>query len=63
MSYKVRLSDNAEEEIKQLQNPIKHRVKNALRRLAEDPRSGKPLRWQLRRIIQMPSALCKARKR
>ncbi len=47
MSYKVRLSDNAKKEIKRLQNPIKRRVKNALRRLAEDPRSGKPLRWQL----------------
>jgi len=44
MSYKVRLSDNAEEEIKLLQNPIRRRVINALRRLAEKPRSGKPLK-------------------
>ncbi|MBC8228385.1 type II toxin-antitoxin system RelE/ParE family toxin [bacterium] len=48
MSYKVRLSDNAEEEIKLLQNPIRRRVINALRRLAEEPRAGKPLKWQLR---------------
>ena len=48
MPYHVRVPDKVEKEISKLPTNIQRQVVNALKKLAENPRLGAPLRWQLK---------------
>ena len=47
MNYSVDLSDSAIDEIRPLPANLKRRIANALDRIGENPRLGKPLKWEL----------------
>ena len=48
MPYHVRVPDKVEKEIAKLPTNIQRQVVNELKKLAENPRLGAPLRWQLK---------------
>jgi len=45
MNYSVDLSDSAIDEIRPLPANFKRRIENALDRIGDNPRLGKPLKW------------------
>ncbi len=48
MSFEVKLTRTAQNEVKGLPKKVKRQVANALDALEKDPRVGSPLRWQLK---------------
>ncbi len=48
MSYQVRVPKKVEREVAKLPKSIRAQVINALKKLAENPRLGAPLKWQLK---------------
>jgi len=48
MPYQVGIADKVEKEIAKLPIKIQQQVVNALKNLAENPRLGAPLKWQLK---------------